>query len=1516
MGFLSNILGTIKRNTLDKTNVDEQIGQSINKAGKGISNFFTKSLPQFANSTDKYLQNQNLFRNLTAPTTFSGKPTLRTPLDAFVIEPSAKVLDTGIGGTYSTGKGIITQALADRGWNVKPTGVSANKALDAAGILGLPKVAANITGGTVGALIGAGTNLYNKKPIGTDFEKNYNEGFAFSSKLAPYEKALGTFLSAANEMIPTAMKQRIVNNPVIAKTLVAMKPEEIKGFWSWARNSVRAGNQTGLTMLPYGAIKDPIEGENRLQGALNEYKNGLIMGTGMHGLSTSPEMSLKVGKNAVNAVNNKITDLVFPDVKRLSDIMGKATDKATPPLMGRAESSFTLPEDKPLSDLMATKKAEIEAKMAADAAVQNKTPLDINKLNEKYAQQDKATQRPLPIARTPEDAKAIRSISDAMAAASKSHDPRIAEKRLLAIFEKATPQQKADIMKNADFNGPESIKKFWAMTEQIAPYKYRKSPTLTEQQFNAESEAANPSLINENNPVKSVTKNIIPEQTVSDPNINYTPLSVKKQVNLSGIELTPADIARNKAIDESRRIDSLGGVKKNTYDEKIGAPLKQEPQLSDFESRKAAGKVASENATRIAKDKTFTDSIIQTNLNEKEANNIRATKDVENIAKIKADKGLDVMKAMQDPEKQKSMPEFSGAFNEIKQLTEKLFTKAKEGGMNINKQENYFPQQWQLEEMNSMARKTLSKNFGNAKSKVIPDIETGIKLGYEPKFNTPAEALESYSRYLRNSLTNWDTLASLKKSGAIVPGAIAEGQPGMKKVEAFGLPFSNYGTAPDGTPGYGGGWYAEASLADKLNKAFGPTNESGVLSKTAKVAKAVQDWVLSGGIPGTAANFFTAVQTLYKDIPTAIFNPEHLRTTYKSYLNSRTNESANREFSKHSDTLIAMAKQGLSTSSSYKAKNLVENSTFQTFFETSGNLMERTGSTWSKMLNEPTFNRHMALKKMYMFEDIVGQGTKKGLSVEQAQKIAGDATRMWFGEQTNMSRLLENRNISDVKTIGFLAPKYREGIIGTYKHILNSVKPSNWSKPEYAPVRQLIAGSLIMQFGGELANYAMNGQTSDKNEPSLQGKVKIPAGKMLGLKGDMANLVLGVPLPSHSSLTAVPRSAINTTKYALDGEPEKAVDTALGNTSSLVQPFARLVTNRDAFSNKIVRDNATPEEARSASIKLIGDAYKQPIIGAIENTGKAMESGDGIDMTKAISTGLELPFRVYNQKNLTNSWYFEAIDKAKKGMDAKTLSDWEALKRPKANGVYVSDAADEATKANIYIRRPELLDKELEVAKAVAEKTGQPVNPLLLLPREKQMTIMRMKTLPEGPQLDNLRTISKPWMASYNADKTEWSNKMKELGIFKDDGEYDTIQKEFPYIKADPETQKKLDVYNLMNAEDKKLYIKENPEIADFFNKLKVQKNEKQLAMGLVPDLLSEIMNGKSGFGGGGYTPTQKKTLASVFAKNKALRAKFRALPTIKSKSTLLDTILKKGKTIRGEYKPVIINTKPSKSFK
>lgn len=333
MAFIDEILKKIKGATLDKTDIDERIGSAVQGAAKQVGNFVTQTLPNFASQADSYLNKPTFFQDLTSPTSLSGKKTIQGPIERFVVQPTAKILDAGTGSAYRVYKeqsGInnvlrrmeqLRNDAQKKGIKIQETprissqGPSASDLVNVASVVaGVPKVGANIVGGAIGSGFKAVENIASKKPIFQDTGRAYDEGYQFTAKLGPVEAVTGAIAKPVIQVLGNKL-------PVVQKIISKLTPEEGKQFGTFlekalgfAKNTAKKANISGLSMSVYGAL-DSANPEEALRNAWEQYKMGAMF---------------RAGSETVGIAAKPLASVLGRGSKKLSELFSKSEAKAEP----------------------------------------------------------------------------------------------------------------------------------------------------------------------------------------------------------------------------------------------------------------------------------------------------------------------------------------------------------------------------------------------------------------------------------------------------------------------------------------------------------------------------------------------------------------------------------------------------------------------------------------------------------------------------------------------------------------------------------------------------------------------------------------------------------------------------------------------------------------------------------------------------------------------------------------------------------------------------------------------------------------------------------------------------------------------------------------------------------------------------------------------------------------------------------------------------------------------------------
>jgi len=165
-----------------------------------------------------------------------------------------------------------------------------------------------------------------------------------------------------------------------------------------------------------------------------------------------------------------------------------------------------------------------------------------------------------------------------------------------------------------------------------------------------------------------------------------------------------------------------------------------------------------------------------------------------------------------------------------------------------------------------------------------------------------------------------------------------------------------------------------------------------------------------------------------------------------------------------------------------------------------------------------------------------------------------------------------------------------------------------------------------------------------------------------------------------------------------------------------------------------------------------------------------------------------------------------------------------------------------------------------------------------------------------------LQDLYSDWLPDYWAAQSQYDKDAKAQGLRSENPYFDAQR-----VNISPELQTKLDFYNTLpkGTGARSAFLKENPDVLDFFNQSSILTDVKRLALGLPP-----VESTNNGYGGNGYR-YPNNSYSKMLSRNLALLKKAVKM-SVPKKSKLLDTIIKRHKISLSDLKPVTINTKPS----
>lgn len=628
-----------------------------------------------------------------------------------------------------------------------------------------------------------------------------------------------------------------------------------------------------------------------------------------------------------------------------------------------------------------------------------------------------------------------------------------------------------------------------------------------------------------------------------------------------------------------------------------------------------------------------------------------ATQKASKFASVPSNIAWDVVKATEGT--------YKGSDTQVKQTAkllkseyDNLFADAKSSGVDLNYLKNYVTHIWE-EPIQEVQQKFLSAmgKFKYKNERVLPTYDEGIKLGLTPKYSNPAQILEAYAQNLEKAKANVTFLNELKDQGLIVSASVAKQNPGFKPILAPGL--GDNQTRLGDNSMLVGHWYAPESVANTINKVFDEPQQ-GFVNKATDVAGnisgKIQDITMSGGLPGTPVNAFSLMAGLQRE-----FLAGRIVDPVKSFLTSFSPKASQQFFQDNIETVKKMQKNNIPMSTDFKIENMIDQPTIKKF-------------GWDKLMNDPTFSRFMPQLQVRLFNEIEQSALSIGKSPIEAEELASQAVKNFYGVITSDAQALRSKLSKDTSKTLFFAPKYRESIINFWGNTLKSSSPLNIefnrsgaSKVVPSGVKlnnpfsiqnkyntRFLLGATLSYVAMDQLNKHLNGHGMSENPQGKQDKLLIPAG----------DTTIGVPW--LSSLGTLPRGIYRQSKALVSGNPQEASKDAMSTyASSLIKPFAEIATNQDYFGKQIYDPNdETGQKLLSQGQHLI-KSYNHPYIReglnvVSENLPISDQSKKklGINLEKTptyqtASKALELPFRFYKTDSIKNAPFWDAYNRNK-----------------------------------------------------------------------------------------------------------------------------------------------------------------------------------------------------------------------------------------------------------------------------
>lgn len=641
---------------------------------------------------------------------------------------------------------------------------------------------------------------------------------------------------------------------------------------------------------------------------------------------------------------------------------------------------------------------------------------------------------------------------------------------------------------------------------------------------------------------------------------------------------------------------------------------KKLPQFSDEELKQAA------DAARINTELDF-DGFKKTFakwIGRRDTADISATQIGEKYKNIAGDKFIEFAREVEKTGKSAD-PKISGAAKVFRKDMDQLFKDAKGEGLDLNYLENYITHMWEqpVEEVQQMYQALKTKGFFQ-NDRVIPTYDEGLAMGLKPKHTNVGELAADYAKRLEKVKANFEFFKQLKKDGFLVDTAVGGAMRDFKPITAEGFPRSK-------TIGYDGKvvegvYYAPAEVADQINRVFGIEQQNTlgkIAEKTAKLSKGLQEVKLSGGIPGTPVNAFSAANALKEVISGRIKSP------VVSAIRSLSEKASNNFFRENADQIKKMQLNNIRINTSYNTDSL------RSFKD---QIKEKPlAKAWDKLMSDPTFKRFMPMLQVNLFNDVEKQALKAGKSADEAVEIASKAVKNFYGSIDTAKMASRSRQGKDIMNTVFFAPSFRESMINFWVNSVKAMKDP-LALENRANVKFLAGAAITFGVMNEI-NKKQNGHNMWENPTYKKDKLLIPAG----------DITIGIPfLPS---IATVPRAVYSAGAEFSQGNISEGVTELMRRSMSAgLAPFFDVAANQDYFGGQIYN----PDDEAGQKFKDVGQYLLKENVLAHPWIKEGFDSKAKEDPTLVrISRAAEMPFRFYKTESIKNAPFWDEYNRTK-----------------------------------------------------------------------------------------------------------------------------------------------------------------------------------------------------------------------------------------------------------------------------
>jgi hypothetical protein len=512
-------------------------------------------------------------------------------------------------------------------------------------------------------------------------------------------------------------------------------------------------------------------------------------------------------------------------------------------------------------------------------------------------------------------------------------------------------------------------------------------------------------------------------------------------------------------------------------------------------------------------------------------------------------------------------------------------------GLPIGYLKNYVNQQWKNSDADIFKRMGLGTKPGITKERILPDLETGLRMGLTPKYTHPAQFMASYTYQIDKAIANKKLIDKLIGSGDILPSSKAPsdwkyldipGLPQTRSLDALGNQFVRDYKAPD-------------NIATALNNIF-EQDKKGLLSVTGNLSKWMQNVTLSGGM-GNMNSF--AVSQALKEVTSG-----RVKSPASAFITAFSDNATKKALANKSNIIAMMAQEGvpLRTPNDYDKlfRNVVDDNGVKSLL----------GSAWGNLTGDQTFRNFMPLLEANFFEDVYNKALSEGMDDLSARQFAGQSTKNWYGIEDVFTR---SKGTQDAINTVFFAPTFREGMVNFWVNNLKSVTTGIADKA-LTQNRKFMLGSALSYVMYSALNKKLTGHWLHENKSGKELYLEIPRG--IGPDGTPRSWYISF-LPS---IATVPRMLAGAVTAITKGDTATATEKLSRLASQPISLATQLASNRTYYGGPIYKES---DSAVDKYKKLLGYAIGQtthPYIGEAIDVAQGRKT-----MAEGVLGALELP---------------------------------------------------------------------------------------------------------------------------------------------------------------------------------------------------------------------------------------------------------------------------------------------------